>query len=86
MDGSSLVFDFHSFLSDDTTQIARTVHCHMMKLANHLMKENILRKGIRILSTTDGRTIQYTCSTAIYLMCMLALVVDRDLCAPGHGK
>ena len=53
MDGSSLVFDFHSFLGDDTTQMTSTVHCHMIKLINQLMKNNILHRGGRLSSTAD---------------------------------
>ena len=83
MDGSSLVFDFHSYLSDDTTQMACTVHCHMIKLITQLMKDNVLSKGGRLLSTTDGCAKQYKCSTAIYLLSILSktfgIVVDRAL-------
>ena len=90
MDGSSLVFDFHSYLSDDTTQMACTVHCHMIKLITQLMNDNVLSKGGRLLSTTDGCAKQYKCATAIYLLSMLSktynIVIDRALCAPGHGK
>ena len=90
MDGPSLIFDFHSFLSDDPTQMASTVHFHMIKLIQHLMKKNILHRGGRLLGSTDGCAKQYKCSTAIYLMSMLAksfdIVVDRALGAPGHGE
>ena len=67
-----------------------TVHFHMIKLIQHLMKKNILHRGGRLLGSTDGCAKQYKCSTAIYLMSMLAksfdIVVDRALGAPGHGE
>ena len=83
VDGSSLLFDFHSFLTDEKTQMACTVHCHMIKLVKQLMEQGILCRGGRLLGSTDGCGKQYMCATAIYFMSMLAnafgIVVDRAL-------
>ena len=90
MDGSSLVFDFHSFLSDDKTQMANTVHRHMDQLISKLMKKHILVPGGRLLSGTDGCAKQYRCSNAVYFISVLAtkynIVVDRSISCSGHGK
>ena len=40
--------------------------------------------------TTDGCSKQYHCGTAMYFLSLLAfsfnIVIDRAICAPGHGK
>ena len=84
------MFDFHIFLSDDKTQMARTVDWHMEALIKKLMKDNLLCKGGRLLGSTDGCGKQYKCSTAIYFMRLLSfrygIVIDRAIGTPGHGK
>jgi len=90
MDGSSLVFDFHSFLSDDKTQMAKTVHWHMDQVISTLMEKHILVPGGRLLSGTDGCAKQYRCANAVYFLSVLAtkynIVVDRSISCSGHGK
>ena len=86
----TLILDFHSFLSDDTTQMASTVYCHMENLLTLLQQQGKLANGGRVLATTDGCAKQYKCSTSIYFMTLLAtkfqIVMDRSICCPGHGK
>lgn len=87
----TMKFDFHSFLSDDTTQMANTVYCHMKKLCHYLKdKLKILSSGGRLMTMTDGCAKQYKCSTSIFFMSLLAtsfdIVVDRAVACPGHGK
>ena len=83
-------FDFHSYLSDDKTQIASTVHCHMTKLVNFLRTKDLLPKGARLMGGTDGCAKQFRCSTAIFFMSWLAVVfgiiVDRDISTSAYGK
>ena len=85
-----MILDFHSFLSDDTTQMASTVYCHMGKLLSLLTDTGQLASGGRVLATTDGCAKQYKCATSIYFMTLLAskydIVMDRSICCPGHGK
>ena len=87
---NELTFDFHSFLSDDRTQLSSTVHWHMEKLIDILIKTKILKSGGRLFGTTDGCAKQYTSSTAVYFLSALAvkynIVVDRAISASGHGK
>ena len=71
-DESKTVFDFHSYLSDEMTQMACTVDVHMSKLFEKLMEDGILQKGGRVLGSTDGCAKQYKCATAVFLMTMLA--------------
>jgi hypothetical protein len=68
----TLILDFHSFLSDDTTQMASTVYCHMEKLPTLLQQQGKLAIGGRVLTTTDDCAKQYKCSTSIYFMTLLA--------------
>ena len=81
--------DFHSFMSDDTTQMASTVYFHVDMLIQKLMDSKIISKGGRFLSQTDGCAKQYKCATVIYFMSLLAnkhdIVVDRAISASGHG-
>ena len=85
-----LTFDFHSFLSDDKTQLSSTVHWHMEKLICILLETKILLRGGRILGITDGCAKQYKSATAVYFLSTLAvkynIVVDRAISASGHGK
>ena len=87
---SNTLFDFHSFLSDDNTQMACAVDTHMNKIIEELKGENILLDGRRILGTTDGYAKQCKFSTALYFMSYISykhgLVVDRATCCPGHGR
>ena len=82
--------DFHSFLSDDTTQLASTVYFHMNLLIVKLFEQGILKNGGRILGSTDGCGKQYKCVTAIHFMSILSvkhgIVIDRAIGCPGHGK
>ena len=90
MNPDAVILDFHSFLSDDTTQLASTVFCHMDKLIKQLMASGVLAKGGRVLSFTDGCAKQYKCANAIFFMSLLAstygIVVDRGISCAGHGK
>ena len=89
-DESKQFLDFHSFMSDDTTQMASTVYFHMDMLIQKLMDSKIISKGGRVLYQTDGCAKQYKCDTAIYFMSLLAtkheIVVDRAISASGHVK
>ena len=92
-DGSKLILDFHSYLSDNKTQNAATVQNHMEKLLEFLIEsKKLLKRGGpgKFLCTTDGCAKQYKCSTSLYFMSVLAhtfgVVVDRAICCPGHGK
>ena len=84
------MFDFHSFLSDDKTQMACTVDWRMEALIKKLTKDNLLCKGGRLLGSTDGCGKQYKCSTATSFMSLLyfryGIVIDRAIWTPGHGK
>ena len=57
---------------------------------NFLVEHNLLTRGGRFLTSTDGTAKQYKSSTSIYFMSMLSqafkAVVDRSICCPGHGK
>ena len=87
---SPLKCDFHSYMSDDATQNSATVYSHMTKHLKFLVEQNLLSKGGRILSSTDGAAKQYKSATSIYFMSMLSqsfeVVVDRAIACPGHGK
>ena len=87
---NELCMDFHSYLSDDKTQIAGTVKNQMQKLISHLMLTGVLKAGGRILGIKDGCRKQYKSATSIFFMSVLAekfkIVVDCGVCCPGHGK
>ena len=89
---SPLKCDFHSYMSDESTQNSATVYCHMTKLCNTLVNDlKLLTRGTgRLLTGTDGAAKQYKSSTSIYFMTLLAttfeIVVDRAIACPGHGK
>ena len=87
---AELVFDFHSFLSDEKTQMACTVHNHMTKLVKQLKQQGVLKEGGRLLGNTDGCAAQYKCATAVYFMSLLSfqenIVCDRGIGCAGHGK
>ena len=87
---SPLKCDFHSYMSDDGTQNSATVYAHMTELLKFLVDQNLLTRGGRILSSTDGAAKQYKSATSIYFMSMLSqvfgVVVDRAIACPGHGK
>ena len=89
-DESKQLLDFHSFMSDDTTQMASTVYFHMVMLIQKLMDSKIISKDGRVLSQTDGCAKQYKCVTTIYVMSLLAtkhgIVVDRSISESCHGK
>ena len=57
-----LVFDFCSFLSDDRTWIASTVHRHMDKLVKHLLDEEVLQCDGKLMVSTDGCAKQHKCA------------------------
>ena len=86
----ALTLDFHSYLSDDRTQLASTVQWHMDDLIKKLLKKGTLKKFGRVLSTTDGCAAQYKCATALYFQTLLAckhkIVITRDFSEAGHGK
>ena len=46
--------DFHSFLSDNNIQEARTVYYHLDKLFEKLFDEGQLKARSRVLAVTDG--------------------------------
>jgi hypothetical protein len=81
---------FHSHFSDDSMQNAATTYFHMEVLVKYLQKEAVLKEGGYMFDNTDGCTKQYRCATALHLLSMLAvkykIVIDRAICAPGHGK
>ena len=77
-------------MSDDRTQNSATVYAHMTELLKFLVDQNLLTRGGRILSSTDGAAKQYKSATSIYFMSMLSqvfgVVVDRAIACPGHGQ
>jgi len=66
------LLDFHSFMSDNSVQEARTVFHHLEKLIKKLKDEGKLKDGSRILAVTDGCAKQYRSATSIYFMSVLA--------------
>ena len=86
----TLMLDFHSFLSDDKTQMANTVMCHMRMLFRKLMDEGILQAGGRVLGITDGCAKQHWSATALCFLTKVAhefgITIDRAISAAGHGK
>ena len=86
----ALIMDFHSYLSDDRTQLASTVYWHMDDLIKKLLAQGSLKKGGRVLGTTDGCAAQYKCANALYYQSLLAhkhrIVVGRNISEAGHGK
>ena len=89
-DDSNILFDFHSFLSDDKQQDSATVDNHMDKLIVHLKDNNFLHEGGRILSSSDGCGKKYKCSSALWFMSCLSskhgVAIDRAVGCTGHGK
>ena len=87
---NTITLDFHSFLCDDKTQMSNTVYYNMKKLVEKLMEQGTLKKGGRILASTDGCAKQYKCCTSLYYMSLVAttfeITMDRAIQAPGHGK
>ena len=85
-----LTQDFHSYLSDDRTQLASTVHWHMDDLIKKLLNKGTLHKFGRLMGTTDGCAAQYRCATALYFQTLLAckykIVITRNYSEAGHGK
>jgi hypothetical protein len=81
---------FHSHFSDGSMQNAATTYFHMEVLVKYLLKEAVLKEGGYMFDNTDGCAKQYRCATALHLLSMLAvkykIVIDRAICAPGHGK
>ena len=72
----TLMLDFHSFLSDDKTQMANTVMSHMCMLFRKLMDEVILKAGGGELGVTDGCAKQHWSATAL---CFLTKVLKIKL-------
>ena len=90
-DFTSFVNEFFSHLSDDSRQDAATTNAHIIQLIEILLQRKVLKKFFTWLwETTDGCAKQYRCATAIYLMSTISarynIVIDRAICAPGHGK
>ena len=86
----ALLLDFHSFLSDEKTQMANTVMCHQRMLFRKLMDDGILKPGGRVLGITDGCAKQHWCATALCFLTKAAhefgITIDRAISAAGHGK
>ena len=59
--------------------MASTVDNHMEKLVENLKCDSIVKKGGRILGSTDGCVKQCKCSTAIRFMVDL-LEFQKELC------
>ena len=87
----SIRMDFHSHFADFSKQDAATTFEHMSKMIeNHIENHGSFPKKCVILDHTDGCAKQYRSGNALYLLNVLAMkyniVIDRAVCAPGHGK
>jgi hypothetical protein len=82
---------FMSHLSDKSEQDAGTTYNNMYVEYEKLRLLGELMKYMTIdFNNTDGCTAQYRCYKALYLLSMLsfrlAIIIDRAVGAPGHGK
>ena len=88
---SNIKMDFHSHFADYSRQDAATTFEHMcVMLENHISVHGPLPKKCVFLDHTDGCAKQYRSGNALYLLNMLCIkydiIIDRAICAPGHGK
>ena len=83
--------DFHSHFADFSKQDAATTFEHMCDMFDtHERNHGNFEKNVVMLDHTDGCAKQYRSGNALYLLNVLCLkyqiVIDRAVCAPGHGK
>ena len=83
--------DFHSHFADFSRQDAATTFEHICSmLDNHISRVGPLQPKAVFLDHTDGCAKQYRSGNALYLLNVICLkydiVIDRAVCAPGHGK
>ena len=82
---------FHFFLSDDSKQYSATTTADIKRLIELLKEQKILTSTlITIWENNDGCAEQYRCASSLYLMSFLsqcyAIIIDRGISAPDHGK
>jgi len=87
------VCDYHSYISDDNQQDART-----SSINTEFMIQKLRSQGVGMLvadksvlyELMDGCAKQYRSGTALYLMtviaCKYGIILDRMISAPHHGK
>ena len=85
------VLDFHSHFADYSRQDAATTFDHICRMFdNHISRHGPFSYPTIILDHTDGCAKQYRCGNALYLLSVLSIsynvIIDRAICAPGHGK
>ena len=79
-------------LSDDTTQDAAAVKCHIEHALDNLDKrgEMPMEDLKHIFSIVDGCAVQYRCGTVMHFLAHLAksqsAIYTRCIQAPSHGK
>ena len=83
--------DFHSHFADFSKQDTATTFEHMCDMfERHIERNGPFPKQCVVLDHTDGCAKQYRSGNALYLLNVLSLkyniVIDRAVCAPGHGK
>ena len=88
---SKIYLDFHSHFADYSRQDAATTFEHISCMfEHHIQRHGPFPKSSVLLDHTDGCAKQYRCGNALYLLNVLSLsyniVIDRAICAPGHGK
>ena len=83
------IFDY--FLSDDRKQDTTTTDEHIKRIIRLLQNRTVLFSEMsNMWENTDGCAEQFFCTTALYLLSMLAyeykIIIDRGVGAPGHGR
>ena len=85
--------EWHSYLSDDHQQDARTAYLNTDHFVAKLRGEqcpNLLPVGSVLFEQSDGCAKQHRCGNALFFMSALAdkwkICVDRMITAPHHGK
>ena len=84
------IYQFHSFLSDDTKQDSVKTTAHRKVIIELLKQQNIMSNALStIWENTDGCDEHYICATALYLLSILSqafsVIIDCIMSAPGHG-
>ena len=82
---------FHSLLSDDRKHNATTTSENSKFIIELLQNRTVLLYDMStILGNTYGCVNQYQCTTALYLLSILAhaynIIIDRNVRAPVHGR
>ena len=84
------IFVYHSHISDEKRQDARTTFANAILLVQNLRDKGILLPGMTLDEVMDGCGKQCRSATSLYFMSCLAvmfgIVVKRSIQAPGHGK